>query len=152
MKTRTVERTWARLASLIIVANGPAYAQTAPGPDPQLSPSIEQDLLTRLKGQPIGQGTLESVDVPDEFLRRVADRIIRMDYQKRYRMVLRSDVAHADSSSHTAEPTTAPGSTPTTSSHEYPMSIRTLFGVSGGAGLVILIAVVARRRRRKDRG
>ena len=150
MNTRTVQRTWACSLLLAIAASWPAGAQAPRGSGPQSSPSIEQDLLTRLKGQPIGQGSLETLNVPDAVLRRVADRIIRMDYQKRYRMVLRGDAALADSSS--AESSTAQGASPKTSSYEYPISKRTLFGISGGAGLIILIAFLARQRRRKDRG
>ncbi|HKQ47370.1 MAG TPA: hypothetical protein VJZ71_04795 [Phycisphaerae bacterium] len=147
MKSLTVQYSWAGLLLLAIAANGPAHAQTAPGPGPQSSPSIEQDLLTRLKGQPIGQGTLESLDVPEVFLRRVADRIIRMDYQKRYRMVLRGDAAPSEPAGDSGK-TSATGSSPTSSSA--PVRRRTVFGIAGG-GLILVIALVARRRRREGR-
>lgn len=137
MITRTHSRTWTCFALLVVAAVGSATAQTGPGP----APSIEQDLLVRLKAQPIGQGTLDSLAVPDEFLRRVADRIIRMDYQKRYRMVLRGDAAPSQPS--VIAPSVAPAS---------PTSKRTIFGIGGGAALLFLTALLARRRRRKDRG
>jgi hypothetical protein len=150
MKSRNFQLPWARLIVLAIAANGSAYAQTAPPPGPQSSPSIEQELLTRLKAQPVGQGTLEALSVPDEFLRRVADRIIRMDYQKRFRMVLKGDAGPNGSPGDSGR-LNATGPASTSTAQGTPVTRWTVFGIGAGAGLILIIALAARRRRQKER-
>jgi len=46
-----------------------------------------KDVVDGLKNQPAGLSRLDSLNLPDEFLARVADRIVRMDYQKQMRSV-----------------------------------------------------------------
>jgi hypothetical protein len=117
---------------VLFLLSGPVMAQT-PGRMPS-GASLEQDLLNRLKSQSVGQGTLNSLALPDEFLHRVADRIVRMDYQKKYRAVMRESTAAQSASS-------GPSSTPSTS-----LTKRTLIGGTFG-GLVVIVIVVARRLR-----
>ena len=45
------------------------------------------DVVRGLQTQPAGPTTLESLNLPDEFLARVADRIVRLDYQRQFRAV-----------------------------------------------------------------
>ncbi len=59
---------------------------------PQATPSagdakLIKDVVDGLKSQPAGLSRLDSLNLPDEFLARVADRIVRMDYQKQMRSV-----------------------------------------------------------------
>lgn len=49
--------------------------------------SIEQEVLDNILRQPIGDATVESLDLPRPFLRRAAGRIIRSSYQHRYHLV-----------------------------------------------------------------
>lgn len=77
------------IATLLIAVTRHAPAQE---PFPDAGP-VERDVTTRLKRQRIGTHTLENYALPDTFLRRVADRIIRIDYQDRFRMVYRDDTA-----------------------------------------------------------
>lgn len=81
------------LCSLVLI-----LAQ-APPPSPQATSSagdakLVKDVVDGLKNQPAGLSRLDSLNLPDEFLARVADRIVRMDYQKQMRSVrLASPVA-----------------------------------------------------------
>ena len=64
----------------------------APPQTPQATPSagdakLIKDVVDGLKSQPAGLSRLDSLNLPDEFLARVADRIVRMDYQKQMRSV-----------------------------------------------------------------
>lgn len=64
----------------------------APPQIPQATPSagdakLIKDVVDGLKSQPAGLSRLDSLNLPDEFLARVADRIVRMDYQKQMRSV-----------------------------------------------------------------
>lgn len=112
-----------------------ALAQTAGGAPSAAGPSIEQNLVARLKAQPISQGTAENLGLPDEFLQRVADRIIRMDYQKRFRVVLKDDAAAQ----------AGPSASPRIDPEDEPASKRsfnlwsTLIGCLGLGLLVVLI-------------
>lgn len=52
---------------------------------------MEDNTLGKLKNQPIGTHTLDALNLPDEFLRRVADRVIRLAFQNRSRRVVRDE-------------------------------------------------------------
>jgi hypothetical protein len=56
---------------------------------------IENEVLENVKHQPLGDGTVEDLALPDDFLRRVADRIVRASYEERYRIVVRDPVSIA---------------------------------------------------------
>ncbi len=140
-KTHITTRHWVLPALFIFIVETPVFAQAEGGPSLPPGRTIEQDLLIRLKGQSIGQGTLESLDASEEFLRRVADRIIRMDYQKRYRMVL-SDGSPAQADSPAAASSSPDGTT---------TRKRTLVGGGVFGGLVVVIIVMARHRRNRSR-
>lgn len=62
-------------------------AQGTPAPSTGGDAKLKADIVQGLKNQPAGATRLESFALPDEFLGRVADRIIRMDYQKQMRAV-----------------------------------------------------------------
>lgn len=52
--------------------------------------SVEDEVLGNIKRQPVGSATIEDFALPDEFLRRFADRVIRSSYEERYRIVVHS--------------------------------------------------------------
>ena len=65
----------------------PQAAQGAPEvPTPE---AIEQEVVENVKHQPLGLGTVEDLAMPEDFLRRVADRIVRSSYEERYRIVVK---------------------------------------------------------------
>jgi hypothetical protein len=62
-------------------------AQAAPQvPTPS---QIEGEVIENVKRQPLGDGTVEDLALPADFVRRVADRIVRASYEERYRIVVR---------------------------------------------------------------
>jgi len=55
----------------------------------EVGQSVEDEVRDNILNQSVGPGTLADYHLPDEFVRRVADRIIISSYQERYRMVVR---------------------------------------------------------------
>jgi len=50
--------------------------------------SVEDEVLSNIKNQPLGAGTVADLGLPDEYLKRVADRIIRSTFEERFRVVV----------------------------------------------------------------
>lgn len=69
---------------LILLQPPPQIPPVAPSAD---EAKLIKDVVDGLKRQPAGLSRLDSLNLPDEFLARVADRIVRMDYQKQMRSV-----------------------------------------------------------------
>lgn len=92
------------LAALLLAVAGDCLAQHAlPAPSgsamPQPEPvSIEQEVLANIQNQRVGGHTVGDFNLPPEFLRRVADRIIRSSFEQHLRIVVRDipeEAAHA---------------------------------------------------------
>lgn len=66
----------------------PATERAAPTPAPPPGP-FERQVIQSLREQPIDAARIEDLNLPDEFLRRLADRIIRASYQRHFRAVVR---------------------------------------------------------------
>lgn len=72
-------------------------------PDVPRPISIEDEVLENIRRQAAGLGTVEDLNLPLAFLRRVADRVIRRSFEERYRAVVapagegtkRDDDSHA---------------------------------------------------------
>lgn len=65
---------------------------------PQLPPTpadLEMEVLENIRNQPLGDGTVADLALPEEFLRRVADRIVRSSFEERYRIVVKDEVPPA---------------------------------------------------------
>lgn len=50
-------------------------------------PSVEAEVFQNVVNQPLGTETLKSLNLPDAFVERAADRVIRSTYQGRYHVV-----------------------------------------------------------------
>lgn len=50
-------------------------------------------MLENVRNQPLGDGTVADLALPEEFLRRVADRIVRSSYEERYRIIVKDPEA-----------------------------------------------------------
>lgn len=50
--------------------------------------SIEDEVLGNIRAQTIGPATVADLALPEDFLRRVADRIVRSSYEERFRIVV----------------------------------------------------------------
>ncbi len=82
----------------------PPAAHPAPPPDP-----IQDEVLANILCQRIGEGTcaqhtVADLHLPDAFLRRIADRVIRASFEERFRIV----VARGPAPSPSPEPSRAP--------------------------------------------
>lgn len=66
--------------------------------------SIEQEVLGNILRQPLGDTTVESLDLPQPFLRRAAGRIIRSSYQHRYHVVAADGQPSSPSNGATLKP------------------------------------------------
>lgn len=61
-----------------------------PAQPPQSQPaSAEAELLSALRQQPIGAHTLDDLQLPEHFLRRCSDRLIRTAFERQFRIVVR---------------------------------------------------------------
>src|SRR4029434_102271 len=79
---------WAVCALLVVVVLlGMAHAP--PGPEV----SVEDEVLGTLRNQAIGRQTLADLNLPEAFLRREADRIIRTSFDDRYRIIVKDPLA-----------------------------------------------------------
>ncbi len=86
-----------RFARLLVVTLllAPAYqvaaqqTATAAASQPATAPySVEDEVLDNLRAQQIGARTIADLSYPEDFLRRVADRIIRESFERRFRIVV----------------------------------------------------------------
>lgn len=66
--------------------NAPDTRSGIPTPE-----AIEREVLDNVKHQPLGTGTVEDLAMPEDFLRRLADRVIRTSYEERYRIVVKDE-------------------------------------------------------------
>jgi hypothetical protein len=82
-------------------AHGHARANTAQGATAQaggnVAPamSVEDEVLGNIRAQTIGPATVADLPLPEDFLRRVTDRIVRSSYEERFRIVVGAEHAHA---------------------------------------------------------
>ena len=86
----------------------PSNTAAAPPTPPQRTISIEDEVLSNVKAQPVGPVTVAELAYPDEYLRRVSDRIVRSSFESRYRVV----VPDPKPQSPVPPPATAPKSEP----------------------------------------
>ncbi|MFN0134826.1 MAG: hypothetical protein ACKVS9_01770 [Phycisphaerae bacterium] len=79
----------ARLAALLAVALTRAQVPTsAPTSAPAPTPSYEDEFRAALLAQPAGRFSIAQYHLPDEFVRRVADRKLRVAYEQQFRIVI----------------------------------------------------------------
>jgi hypothetical protein len=50
--------------------------------------SVEDEVLANIQNQPVGSATIADFRLPEDFLRRYAERIIRSSFESRYRIVV----------------------------------------------------------------
>lgn len=66
-----------------------AAAQSGPTSAPQASLTIEDEVLGNLRSQKVNERqTLADYNLPESFLRVIADRVIRTSFEDRYRIVV----------------------------------------------------------------
>jgi len=76
----------------------PARASTSGAASAEVAqPSLEQQVLMNLRQEQIGATTLVDLGLPDDYLRRVAGRILRGSFEDNFRIVV-ADAEHAKAS------------------------------------------------------
>lgn len=75
------------LGAVIPIAPGQTGA-TAGSDAPTVSTAIEDEVLENLRGQELGPAAMRDLKLPEPFLRRVGDRVIRTTFRERYRVVI----------------------------------------------------------------
>lgn len=63
------------------------FGQSRPASSQPVSISIEDEVVGNILNQRVGNRQVADDGLPDEFVRRVADRVIRSSFQERYRIV-----------------------------------------------------------------
>lgn len=124
----------------------------APGSAP--ADAIDE-VLGNVRAQPLGPATVGDLALPEPFLRRYADRILRGAYEDQFRVVVDDSALppakEPTSSKRTSTATAAPTGTATepanSTSNAPSSSMSTLRLVVGGAcGLALIVWLVRRRR------
>lgn len=132
--------------SLAAASSSSALAQ-APATQPASEVErLEREVMDNLRAQPIGKGTVDDLNLPEEFRRRVADRALRVSYEQQFRIVV-PDAAPQNAT--TSGPANTPSS-PLPAKPATPPSGRVVWS-SGGLITILIIAMAARRKRRKNR-
>lgn len=114
------------------------------GAPPKAEPeavSIEAEVLANVKAQPIGPATVEDLDLPAPFLRRVARRVIRSSFEERYRIVL-PDAPPDAATPESARPENAPPrpeSAPRVPAKSGGVSIGLIAGTLALVGLLLVV-------------
>lgn len=75
---------WKRVLAAVMIA---VCAQAAPCHG-QID-ATQAEVIANIVSQPVGSGTLADFDLPDDFLRRLADRIIQSSYRDHFHRVFR---------------------------------------------------------------
>ncbi|MDZ4774003.1 MAG: hypothetical protein SGI72_12810 [Planctomycetota bacterium] len=70
----------------IALALVPQQEAAPPAEIPRVS--VESEVLANVKNQALGKTTVDALALPDEYLKRVSDRIIRTTFEQRYRVVV----------------------------------------------------------------
>lgn len=108
--------------------------------------SIEEEVLSNVRSQPLGAGTVEDLALPEPFLRRIADRVVRSSFEERFRVVIADQELEEMARKHDgaaqagSASTAAESATPSRAKH-------VVFGGTSVA-VIVAIAVAVRRRRR----
>lgn len=131
---------------LLLFASTPIPLQEDARPKsetPQIS--IEEEVLANVKSQPIGPATVDDLNLPGPFLRRVASRAIRSSFEERYRIVV-PDPKPEDSKPVAVEPpkVTTPAM-PVAPREGMPMGL--IVGTIAFAGFLALVMLT---RKKKD--
>jgi hypothetical protein len=160
------------LAAQTSRADAPArVGHSRPGQEDSAASSPEAEVLTNLKAQAIGSATVADLDMPDEYLKRVAGRILRASFEENFRIVVPDEKPAADkptrdpprdkssngaidpSTGEIADPKSHPSSTtgartaaPASAQSSWPASP---WLIGGGIGVCCLMIAAAMRRARR---
>jgi hypothetical protein len=81
---RTIEAMF--LGLCLVAMTGQAQDANAPPPKPEVS--VEDEVLANLHAFDLGPVKLEALAMPDDYLRRVATRVLQSSFEERFRIVV----------------------------------------------------------------
>lgn len=125
----------------LLAAAGPLQEPKSAPEKPAIS--VEDEVLRNIKDQPLGSGTVADLGLPDEFLKRVSDRVIRASFEERYRIVV------PDQPPASAMPDAAATKPPKDASFQPPSAVNLplVIGLIVLAGLIVFLVIIARSRK-----
>jgi hypothetical protein len=90
--TNVISAWMAAVAALCAAALAAGHARASPlsADDPVLA-----EVIGNIRAQKIGDHTVGDLNLPDDFLADVADRIIRASFEEQFRIVVRSEAGAA---------------------------------------------------------
>jgi hypothetical protein len=133
------DRVWALFfAAVTLCVPQGGRAQTS-------QPSMQDQVLNNLRNSPVGNHTLEALQLPEDHLRRVADRILRSSYEQQFRVVV------PDGRPTTTGPAELPaiaeiGRLPAPRPSPWPAIVTAALGVCALAAVIIAVQAVRARR------
>lgn len=71
---------------LFVLLQAPAAAPQ--GEEEFPVPTVQQEVLGNIRGQPVGLATVADLALPEPFLRRYADRIVLQSFEENFRVVI----------------------------------------------------------------
>lgn len=124
----------------------------APGPAPA---DAVDEVLGNVRAQPLGPATVGDLALPEPFLRRYADRILRGAYEDQFRVVIddsalpparepTSSKSAPNAATGTATTDSKRGSSPPGAPSSSTSTLRLVVG--GACGLALVVWLVRRRR------
>lgn len=132
-----------------LAAASPVFSQSLERESRPAPGSIQEEVFIRLKSRPVGRHTLEVFDLPDDFLSRVADRIVRLTYQDRFRMVAQ-DTREPNSTRRAAGKADRPIQVVGTDRAQPPSSWPRYVAIGVVVAILVGASMTLRRRRRSS--
>jgi hypothetical protein len=136
-----VRLTWIHLCGIAVaVAMSPsASAQTS-------QPSIQEQVLTNLRQSPVGDHTLDALNLPDDYLRRVGDRILRNSYEQQFRVIVPDGSSATAPSSIEPPPVEGLENIAIPSNTIWPTLVSIAIAVCSFAAIILVIQAVRAKR------
>ncbi len=77
------------------VLHGCLLALAQQGEPPARAMTRQEEVVANVQAQPLGTGTVGDLAIPEDLLRRLADRILRRSYEDQFRVVVALPVDHS---------------------------------------------------------
>lgn len=81
------------LCTIAFASNCAAPLDPIPNTSETSALSVQDEVLANIRRQPVGNHTIDDFNLPEDFLRRMADRIICTSFEDRFRIVVADNAA-----------------------------------------------------------
>lgn len=136
----------ALVVSVLLIAPVVAIAQTMPPNGVESASPLRSRVIEDLRRRPVGRFTMDTLNMPEEYWGRIADRLIRASYEQQFRIVVReskSGIVPVDSPINPISPTAGTNENHTEGKNSYiPIWI--------AAGVIIVSGLLVARRGEKS--